>query len=93
MLRGARGSFLSSSLTREGDGRLGDHTLGCREGFYWPRQTYRGLDSVVAYGVLHPHMVTSLKRGLINRLPRALVDSPSLEMVKKGVDMALEDMV
>jgi len=28
-----------------------------------------------------------------NRLPREVVDSPSLEMVKKNVDVALQDMV
>jgi len=28
-----------------------------------------------------------------NRLPREVVESPSLEMFKKRVDMALQDMV
>ncbi|KFO11452.1 hypothetical protein N312_06055, partial [Balearica regulorum gibbericeps] len=28
-----------------------------------------------------------------NRLPREVVETPSLEVFKKGVDMALQDMV
>lgn len=56
------------------------------ERFYWPSQAYGGLDSVVVYVILHPHRVTSLKRGAINR-------APSLEGIQKGVDKALEHMV
>lgn len=61
-------------------------------GFGWPSQAHQGLDSVVAYAVLHPHRVTSLEREVINRLPRALVQSPPLEVIQKGVGMAPEDM-
>lgn len=56
---------LSSCLTREEAGRLGEHVLGCSERFYWLSQTCRRPDSAVAKGVLHPRRVTSVIRGLI----------------------------